>query len=103
MSHPKEAQKEAQTRPAQADTATAQAKKAQSKQSKQSKKARSKKDSAVKELGDYSSQERRKAIEADVQVFIDSGRKIEQVPTGFTNQDPLGGRRHIRLGSSKKS
>jgi hypothetical protein len=43
----------------------------------------------------------RAALEADVQAYLDSGKKIEQVPAGFTNQDPLGGRRHIVLGPKK--
>jgi hypothetical protein len=37
-----------------------------------------------------------------VQAFLKSGKKIEQIPTGFTNQDPLGGRRHIVLSPNKK-
>ena len=44
----------------------------------------------------------RKSLEADVRAYLATGKKIEQVPTGFTNQDPLGGRRHIVLGPSKK-
>jgi len=43
----------------------------------------------------------RATLEADVQAYLDSGKKIEQVPAGFTNQDPLGGRRHIVLGPRK--
>ncbi|MCZ6643037.1 MAG: hypothetical protein O7G86_19655 [Gammaproteobacteria bacterium] len=49
-----------------------------------------------------STKDMRKSIEADVKAYLKSGKKIEQVPTGFTNQDPLGGRRHIVLGPSKK-
>ena len=49
-----------------------------------------------------STQDMRKSIEADVKAYLKSGKKIEQVPTGFTNQDPLGGRRHIVLCPSKK-
>ena len=49
-----------------------------------------------------STQDMRKSIEADVKAYLKSGKKIEQVPTGFTNQDPMGGRRHIVLGPSKK-
>ena len=49
-----------------------------------------------------STHDMRKSIEADVKAYLKSGKKIEQVPTGFTNQDPLGGRRHIVLGPSKK-
>ncbi|MEZ5558065.1 MAG: hypothetical protein R3E86_05885 [Pseudomonadales bacterium] len=50
-----------------------------------------------------SREEVRRALAADVQAFLDSGKKIEQVPTGFTEQDPTAGRRHIVLTSSKKS
>ena len=46
-------------------------------------------------------QERRKSLAADLEAFLASGKKIEQIPTGFTNQDPLGGRRHIILGPGK--
>jgi hypothetical protein len=43
----------------------------------------------------------RATLQADVQAYLDSGKKIEQVPAGYTNQDPLGGRRHIVLGPKK--
>jgi len=46
--------------------------------------------------------ERRKALAADLEAYLASGKTIEQVPTGFTNQDPLGGRRHIILGPGKQ-
>jgi hypothetical protein len=45
----------------------------------------------------------RKTLEDDVQAYLTSGKKIEQVPTGFSNQDPTGGRRHIVLGPSRRS
>lgn len=45
----------------------------------------------------------RKTLEDDVRAYLAAGKKIEQVPTGFSNQDPLGGRRHIILGPSKKN
>jgi hypothetical protein len=44
-----------------------------------------------------SNAEVRRTLEEDVRSYLASGKKIEQVPTGFTNQDPLGGRRHIVL------
>jgi hypothetical protein len=44
----------------------------------------------------------RKTLAEDVRAYLATGKKIEQVPTGFSNQDPLGGRRHIILGPSKK-
>jgi len=50
---------------------------------------------------EISTQERRKTLEADLRDFLASGKEIEQIPTGFTNQDPLGGRRHIILGPGK--
>ncbi len=55
-----------------------------------------------KQQVNVSSQELRKTLEGDVQAFLKSGKKIEQVPTGFTNQDPLGGRRHIVLSPNKR-
>ncbi len=55
-----------------------------------------------KEQARVSTQDMREALEADVQAYLKSGKKIEQVPTGFTNQDPLRGRRHLMLGPSKK-
>jgi len=45
----------------------------------------------------------RKALEADVQAYLATGKKIEQIPAGYTNQDPMGGRRHIVLGPKKKT
>ena len=45
----------------------------------------------------------RKTLEEDVRAYLAAGKKIEQVPTGFSNQDPLGGRRHIVLGPSRKT
>ncbi len=55
-----------------------------------------------KQQVNVSSHELRKTLEGDVQAFLKSGKKIEQIPTGFTNQDPLGGRRHIVLSPNKK-
>jgi hypothetical protein len=55
-----------------------------------------------KEQVKISSQEMRETLEADVRAYLKSGKKVEQVPTGFTNQDPLAGRRHIVLGGPKK-
>ncbi len=45
----------------------------------------------------------RQTLEDDVRAYLATGKKIEQVPTGFSNQNPLGGRRHIILGPSRKS
>lgn len=45
----------------------------------------------------------RRTLAADVQAYLDSGKTIEEIPTGFSNQDPLSGRRHIVLGPSRKS
>jgi len=49
-----------------------------------------------------STQQRRKTLAADLEAYLASGKTIEQVPTGFTHQDPLGGRRHIILGPGKR-
>ncbi len=46
--------------------------------------------------------ERRKAIEQDVQAFLDAGKTIEQVPSGVSGQDKLGrSRKHIVLGRGR--
>jgi len=50
-----------------------------------------------------SNEQVRKTLEDDVRAYLAAGKKIEQVPTGFSNQDPMGGRRHIILGPSRKS
>jgi len=50
-----------------------------------------------------SNHQMRKILHDDVRAFLDAGNQIEQIPTGFSNQDPLGGRRHIILGPSKRS
>ena len=50
-----------------------------------------------------SNEQVRKTLEEDVRAYLAAGRKIEQVPTGFTNQDPMGGHRHIILGPAKKT
>ena len=51
---------------------------------------------------DPSSHERRKALAADVQAFLDAGKKIEQVPTGVSGQDSLGRSKHIVISRSRK-
>lgn len=49
-----------------------------------------------------SSRERRKTLAADVQAFLDSGNKIEQVPTGVSGQDSLGRSKHIVIRRQRK-
>ncbi|MCZ6890504.1 MAG: hypothetical protein O7H39_18600 [Gammaproteobacteria bacterium] len=56
-----------------------------------------------KKAANISSQDMRETLEADVRAYLASGNKIEQVPTGFTNQNPLRGRRQLVLGPGKKS
>ncbi len=51
---------------------------------------------------DASSRERRKSLESDVQAFLKSGNKIEQVPTGVSGQDRQGRSKHIVLSRGKK-
>jgi len=45
----------------------------------------------------------RKTLAADVRAYLDSGKEIEQVPSGVSGQDPLGSQRHIVLGNKKKA
>jgi hypothetical protein len=49
-----------------------------------------------------SSHERRKALAADVQAFLDSGKQIEQVPTGLSGQDSLGRSKQIVISRNRK-
>ena len=47
--------------------------------------------------------ERRRALEQDIQAFLDSGKTIEQVPSGISGQDGQGrSRKHIVLGNKKR-
>ncbi len=50
-----------------------------------------------------SNEDMRKALEDDVQAYLARGKKIEQVPTGFSRQNPLDGRRQIIIGPSRKT
>ncbi|MAG00397.1 MAG: hypothetical protein QF921_03230 [Pseudomonadales bacterium] len=50
-----------------------------------------------------STHEMRKTLAADVRAYLDSGKEIEQVPSGVSGQDPLGSQRHIVLGNKKKA
>jgi hypothetical protein len=49
-----------------------------------------------------SSRERRQTLADDVQAFLDSGRKIEQVPSGVSGQDSLGRSRNIVISRNRK-
>ena len=49
-----------------------------------------------------SSRERRKALAEDVQAFLDSGNKIEKVPTGVSGQDSLGRSKQIVISRNRK-
>ena len=51
---------------------------------------------------ELSSHERRKTLADDVQAFLDSGKKIEQVPTGVSGQDNLGRSKHIVISRNRK-
>jgi hypothetical protein len=50
-----------------------------------------------------SNEQMRKTLQDDVRAFLDAGNKIEQIPTGYSAQDPSAGRRHIVLAPSKRS
>jgi hypothetical protein len=51
---------------------------------------------------DPSSHERRKSLAVDLQAFLDSGKKIEQVPSGVSGQDSLGRSKHIVISRNRK-
>lgn len=44
----------------------------------------------------------RRQLDADVERFLKSGKKIQQIPTGVSSQDYSKGRKHIVLGKSKQ-
>jgi hypothetical protein len=44
----------------------------------------------------------RRQLDADVEQFLKSGKKIQQIPTGVSSQDYSKGRKHIVLGKSKQ-
>ena len=44
----------------------------------------------------------RRQLDADVEKFLKSGKKIQQIPTGVSSQDYSKGRKHIVLGRSKQ-
>ncbi len=45
----------------------------------------------------------RRKLDEDVEKFLKSGKKIQQIPTGVSTQDYAKGRKHIVLGKSNKS
>jgi hypothetical protein len=44
----------------------------------------------------------RSQLDADVERFLKSGKKIQQIPTGVSSQDYSKGRKHIVLGKSRQ-
>ena len=56
---------------------------------------------AQKKASEVSPESRRKSIEADVAAFLASGKKIEQVPSGISSQDPQGRGKQLRLNPAK--
>ena len=50
-----------------------------------------------------SSQEARDLLEADVKAFLESGKKITQIPKGVSGIDSTKGEKNIALGQAKKS
>ncbi len=44
----------------------------------------------------------RKSIADDIQAYLASGKKIQQIPTGASGWQAKGGTRHIVLGKSKR-
>lgn len=51
---------------------------------------------------DPSNSDVRRKLQADVERFLKSGNKIQQIPTGVSAQDYGKGRKHIVLGKSKQ-
>jgi len=45
----------------------------------------------------------RRQLDEDVEKFLKSGKKIQQIPTGVSTQDYAKGRKHIVLGRSNKN
>ncbi|MCZ6888902.1 MAG: hypothetical protein O7H39_10445 [Gammaproteobacteria bacterium] len=46
--------------------------------------------------------EARRSIEKDIEAFLATGKKIEQIPTGVSGQDPLGRSKHIVISRHRK-
>ena len=44
----------------------------------------------------------REALEKDVEAFLASGKKIEQIPAGVTGQDSFKGSKHIVISRRPK-
>lgn len=49
------------------------------------------------------SHERRQALAADVEKFLQAGNKIQHIGNGISAQDPQGKGRPLHLGQSKES
>jgi len=45
----------------------------------------------------------RASLRADVDAWLETGNRIQVIPTGQSGEDVLASRRHIRLGRPKKS
>ena len=50
-----------------------------------------------------STQELRDSLEADVKAFLESGKKITQIPKGVSGINSNKGEKNISLGQAKKS
>ena len=50
-----------------------------------------------------STQELRDTLEADVKAFLESGKKITQIPKGVSGINSTKGEKNIALGQAKKS
>lgn len=44
----------------------------------------------------------REEIRDHIAAYLKSGKTIQKIPTGQSGQDPMAGRRHIRLGNKSK-
>lgn len=52
---------------------------------------------------DLTAASRRRALAADLEAFLASGRQIEQIPSGVSGQDPQGrSQKQIDLGNNRQ-
>ena len=58
---------------------------------------------ATKSKQGPTTQELRDSLDADIKAFLDSGKKITQIPNGVSGVDSTKGEKNIALGHGKKS
>ena len=58
---------------------------------------------ATKSKQGPTTQELRDSLDADIKAFLDSGKKITQIPNGVSGVESTKGEKNIALGQGKKS